>query len=322
MWYIKEINNIDEMLEESQKELPKILKKVIYLYKYITNKGRIIQLENGYIYNIPLILKNKKIKTKKVEKICENIFKKYNPKNVAISNELEKNDQFKNCLYSKNIHILNGRNLFNILVIDILKYIAEKQRNKLENMEITVLVNDTTDFNIENIKLISQNVKMLSIVTNNINKLKTIQSKLCEEYGILVKLSNNTKKSLGRAKIIVNLDFAENTLNKYNIYNRSIILNVNGDATIYKKSFNGIVIQNFEPVLPLKYITIFKDYNVFNYFNRTILCESMIIMKDTFTNIRKKIERENIDVYRLSGSNGYISDEEFEKYRFKIEMSQ
>lgn len=313
MWYIKESNNIEEILDNKQFGFPTIIRKIIYLYKYIFNNPTIRQIENGYIYIIPVNLKKEKMNDNKICAKMIKVLKKYNVKNVALSKYLNTRQDFKNYIYSQNIHILNGRKLFNILAIDCLKYITEKQNVNLENTEVTVLVNDVTDINIGNIKLISENAKIVSVVSKNINKLRSLTNQIYEENGSLIKLSNNIKKSLSRAKLILNIDFPEELLNKYNIYNKSIIININENIKIQRKAFLGITIQYFDCNLPLKYIHILKDNKLCDSFDRTVICESLICIKDTFNNLRKRVEKENIRICGLIGNKMRISDDEFEK---------
>ena len=44
--------------------------------------------------------------------------------------------------------------------------------------------------------------------------------------GIILNLSNNRNKSLIKAEIIINVDFPEEIINKYNIYNNAIVVNI------------------------------------------------------------------------------------------------
>ena len=316
MWYIKETKSMDEVLSSKQLGLPNCFKKVIYNYKRRKGKGIIKQIEYGYLYIIPIDLKKEKISPKQVKKICNVLAKtlqKHNVKKLAISEFLDNIEQFKNDIYSQNINILDGRELYQILILDCLKYIAKKQETTIENLDVITLVNDTTDYSIENIKLLAKQVKMVGVVSNNLDKFKNVQEQILKEVGALVKLSNNRKKSLARANIIINIDFPEELLNKYNINNNSIILNISGKANVHKKSFAGMLVQYYEPTIPLKYLGHLKDLEMLDSFQKTILCESLIVKKDTFINLRKKVERENIEISRLIGNNGILQDEDFKK---------
>ena len=77
------------------------------------------------------------------------------------------------------------------------------------------------------IVLIARKVKRLTIVSNNINKFRYLEEKLYNEYGIAIELSNNRRKSLLNSNIIINVDFEEEMVNKYNINSKAIIINLN-----------------------------------------------------------------------------------------------
>ena len=62
----------------------------------------------------------------------------------------------------------------------------------------------------------------------------------------MITVTNNKKKSLMRSKIILNVDFKTNEINKYNIPDDSIIVNFKGDVDINKKRFNGLNINDYE----------------------------------------------------------------------------
>ena len=45
-------------------------------------------------------------------------------------------------------------------------------------------------------------------------------------YSNKINISNNKKKCLRRKEIIINIDFPEELINKYNIYEKAIIINI------------------------------------------------------------------------------------------------
>lgn len=96
-----------------------------------------------------------------------------NIENVVLSNYLEKNEILKQKLYCQNINILDGRYLFYLLIPEIIEYILKRQKVKLQNGEVTLLINDFTQNNAKIITYIAQNVKRVNIVTNHSNKFKS-----------------------------------------------------------------------------------------------------------------------------------------------------
>lgn len=86
----------------------------------------------------------------------------------------------------------------------------------------------------------------MNIVTFHIEKLKKLEQEILREDGIVMNIGNNKKKGLSKTKIILNLDFPQEVLNKYNINDEAIIVNFEGGINIEKKRFNGININDYE----------------------------------------------------------------------------
>ncbi len=208
--YISKAKSIDEVLTKWQRKLPLSIKKRVSKNKiYFEKQGENIECK---------IFFYEKSKDKVLENLGQNIkntiiANEY--KNVVISNELKQNTIILNNL--QGLNILNGRWLFNYLIYDTIDYILQKKNKEINESEISILANKTTDTNIQNILNIAKSVKVLNIVTENIAIFKQIEEKLYKEIGIMVRVTNNKKRSLLKSDIIINLDFNEEELNKYSI---------------------------------------------------------------------------------------------------------
>ncbi len=234
-------------------------------------------------------------KTKKILKILN----KHSVKNVVLSKETQKNEILINYLNSNNVNIFNGRWLEKYLAYEIIKYILVKKNIKKEETEIAILINQIDEVSTENIKLFAKEFKRVNVVTNHIEKLKKIEENIFDEFGIMITITNNKKKSLKNAKIILNRDFPEELINKFNIYDEAIILNLDGNAKINKKRFSGLNINNYEIALND------DDYLSEEFYIRDIF-ESQIYKKTTFKNIRKEIKEKGVNIEQLIGVNGLI----------------
>lgn len=234
-------------------------------------------------------------KTKKILKILN----KHSVKNVVLSKETQKNEILINYLNSNNVNIFNGRWLEKYLAYEIIKYILVKKNIKKEETEIAILINQIDEVSTENIKLFAKEFKRVNVVTNHIEKLKKIEENIFDEFGIMITINNNKKKSLKNAKIILNMDFPEELINKFNIYDEAIILNLDGNAKINKKRFSGLNINNYEIALND------VDYLSEKFYIRDIF-ESQIYKKTTFKNIRKEIKEKGVNIEQLIGVNGLI----------------
>lgn len=256
---------------------------------------KIIKLEDDKII-LPVIEEelNDKYQQKLANKTHE-ILKKTNSNKIVISKKIKKYEKYINFLNSYNIKIVDGTWLYKIIILDILDYIINKKEIKKEEIEIAVTVNSITDIEIENIKILAKQYKRINIVTNHIQKFKKIEEKLYEEEGIIITVNNNKNKSLRKSKIIVNFDFTKELLNKYNIYDEAIIINIEGNMKIDKKRFNGLIINDFE---------ICKIANE-KYSSKEVY-EAKFFQKQGFKYVREKIKKDNIKIEALIGNNGII----------------
>ena len=291
--YIKEMN---ETCDFVKRILIKI-KKLFNIVEFSEDKGKTTII-------LPLF-KSNIIKDKKIIKIAKKINRKLydnNIENVVLSNYLEENEILKQKLYCQNINILDGRYLFYLLIPEIVDYILKRQKKKLENGEITLLINDFTENNARIITYIAQSVKRVNIVTNHSNKFKKLEEYLYNELGIILNITNNKNKSLANAGLIINIDLPEEIINKYEINSNAIIVNIFNEIKIRAKKFNGVNINYYKAYIPKKYkMEGFKD---------NLIYESSIY-KYNYENARKDIITNKIKIKKLIGINGDISENEF-----------
>ncbi len=167
------------------------------------------------------------------------------------------------------------------------------------------MINDFTDINKEIIIHIAKNIKRLNVITNHINKCKKIEEYLYNEFGIMLNVSNNKRKSLLKSEVIINIDFPEELINKYAIYNKAIILNINDRINIKSKRFNGINVNYYKIKAP--------DECKLKNFQDEIVYESLIYIKNNYSEIRNKITKDKISINKLIGNNGSIRENEIKQ---------
>lgn len=283
-----------------------IVKVIVIKIKKILNIVDIKYDEDKTTYCLPVFENTKisKLKTKKLVNKTNKLLEKNGAYNVVLSEYLERNQLFKNYLYGKNINILNGNFLFKCLTYKILEYIFNIANKEIKSSEVSLLINDFTDMNIEVIINIAKNIKRLNIVTNHIEKCNKIEEYLYNEFGVMLNVSNNKSKSLLKSEIIINIDFPEELINKYKIYDKAIILNINESIVLKSKRFNGININYYKINIPDEYkLEGFKD---------ELIYESLIYGKN-YEEISKKIIKDNIKIEKLIGRNGPIIEKEINK---------
>lgn len=280
------------------------VKRIVIKIKKIFNIVEFSEDNGKTTITLPLF-KSNKIRNKKIIKIAKRINKKLydnNIENVVLSNYLEENEILKQKLYCQNINILDGRYLFYLLIPEIIEYILKRQKVKLQNGEVTLLINDFTQNNAKIITYIAQNVKRVNIVTNHSNKFKKIEDYLYNELGVILNITNNKSKSLSNANLIINIDFPEEIINKYEINSNAIIVNIFNEIKIRAKKFNGININYYKVCIP-------KEYQIDGFQNNLVYESS--IYKYSYENARKDIIANKIRIKKLVGINGDISENEF-----------
>ena len=282
-----------------------IVKRWIIKIKKFFNIIDIKKVDDKTICYLPFLPDKKIKKINRVSKKLNKILYNNDVQNIVLSEELYKQEELKNILYSNNINILNGRKLFNYLAYETLEYILEKQGKEIKETEVSILVNDNNDINLKNISLIANEAKRINIITNNVNRFKVIEKNLLNEAGIMIRITNNCKQALANSRIILNMDFPEELLNKYNIFRKAIIINLNNEIKLLPKKFQGINIKGIKCHIPEQY--------KMDMFENEIVYESLIMNLKDFESIRKQVKQDNVSVESLIGNNGKISNKEFTK---------
>lgn len=247
---------------------------------------------------------NEKTKEKQIEKIAKKTIKVIgkisNSKKIVLSKKMKKEEKYINYLNEYGIEIADGRWLFEILLTDIVNYIVEKQ--KIERVNISVLINDLTDKEFENIKLLAQKYTTINIVTKHIEKFRKLEQQL-QEKGIIATITNNKKKSLMKSQIIINIDFPKELINKYRINENAAIINVKRPIKITQKRFNGVTVNDYE----IEYRNDICNEKFFvDKYNLKDLYEAEMYKRDSFTNLRKKIKNDKVLINKLYLNNGEL----------------
>lgn len=247
---------------------------------------------------------NEKTKEKQIEKIAKKTIKVIgkisNSKKIVLSKKMKKEEKYINYLNEYGIEIADGRWLFEILLTDIVNYIVEKQ--EIERVNISVLINDLTDKEFENIKLLAQKYTTINIVTNHIEKFRKLEQQL-QEKGIIATITNNKKKSLMKSQIIINIDFPKELINKYRINESATIVNVKSPIKITQKRFNGVTVNDYE----IEYRNDICNEKFFvDKYNLKDLYEAEMYKRDSFTNLRKKIKNDKVLINKLYLNNGEL----------------
>ena len=240
---------------------------------------------------------------KKIEKQLD----KYRIKQVVLSKPLWKKAQLVAYLNETGKELRDGRYLFSCLSLEVLEFIAGQMQEPLVNQEICILLNNTSSYYKELVLQIATKVKRIKLVTNHIEQFRTVESELYDTLGIMMTLSNNKKKSLAKAGIILNMDFPEELVDKYTIGRNAILINLEEKVTMTRKNFNGIVISDYllnaiEEVddMVQKYPALEKNH----------VCE-VGFLNLSMNEIKNKKDVEKMEIAGLVGNNGVIDVNDF-----------
>jgi len=195
------------------------------------------------------------------------------------------------------------------------RYIVENKKEKIEYQEVSILSNEISDIIVFMIRNLADKVKIINVLTNDSYKFRKIEKELYEKNGIIINMNNNYKKSLIKSDIILNYDFSEEELNKYNLPRKACILNFKEHININTKSFEGINASFYEIEMPKKYL---KYLLFFKRFDIATLYESFIYKNTNPVNIIKELKEDELKISFLLGKNGKIRKNEYLNLSKKI----
>lgn len=289
--YIKELEEKDTI--EMYTKFPKFIKKAIILFHAKLNKIIVKEIdENNKIYLIPNI--NKKMVYKKIRNKVEKEKTKTQKVQAILQGKLKK---YKDELY--NIKIIDGKDAMSEQIENILNYILGN--NPIELQDIYILTNNYDESSVSIIKKLAVKAKTMNIITKSIEKYRTLE-KILEEKGIVLNIANNKKKSLKKAKIIINLNLSKDEINTYQLFRNSIIINLSKEKLINLKGFEGTIIDNIDISLENNDTNdILEKSNIINNFKKVEIYQ-------TLTETEKRNVK--IKVNKLYGNNGELNQKE------------
>ena len=239
------------------------------------------------------------IKTKKILDMS-------NCNKVILSKKIKKQDNYVNFINSYNIEIVDGKWLFELLACKVIEYIKSKKNINEQELSIAILVNAITESSLYNIKEIAKKYKKVNIVTNHIEKFKKIENQILDEDGLMITVVNNKRKSLAKTKVVLNMDFPQELVNQYNIYEEAVVVNIQGNVKIKKKRFNGVCINDYEIEKLKSFDDLDYDYDKEIYFEQKDIYEASIYKKQPIENVMRKINKDKIEIKRLVGENNIL----------------
>lgn len=285
----EEYINLKRLNKKIEKRIRKIKKGDLRVNVKIVPSNEVIKIVKKLekIEEIEKAEKNKKIKEvdkiKEIEKIKE-----------ASEQNLEENKSKTNTFSIVDLvnEIEQSKNIYCENLIEILNNIMKDGKKETKEQSVYILLEQSSNLNNIKIKEMLNQYKIVYIITDNVNQYRKIEQFAEEEAEMLIIL-NNRKKSLSKAKYIINYDFRQENIEKFNINRTATILNVAHNKIKIYQGFQGIVINNIR-------LKSEKD-------------EKFPIEYEIEKNKEKINEKIKNEEYYLIGENGEINKEEIIK---------
>lgn len=258
----KIIKKIEPFINKNKEEIIVLSKQIKQMWAYINNKKN-----NSKNAQKQLFKSNNK--TNKKESKIERIIKYYE----------------------------NSKHLYNNYIQQILNNIIIIREEVPEEQSIYILIKSSNIQYIKQMMRMLSNYKMINIVTPNINNFKRLEDNL-ENSLETITILNNKRKSLSRAKYIINIDFSMEEIESYNINRTAIIFNLFDTELKNLKNFDGIIIKNVQIQNEEQ-----AKYNLQDEYTANILNKQEIRL-ELNNKIKETIQKQQIN---LIGNNGIIN---------------
>ncbi len=227
---------------------------------------------------------------------------------IVIGKKLKENKEFISKINDIKVPISDGRWLFKFLVIQILEYISNCQNIDITQQKIALVTDENNELISYYIKELTKRSNNIKIITSHRERFYNIERKLYYEDGIVLSISNNKRKGLQDVDIIFNFDFPEDSLNKYKITEKAIIVNLKEKYNISTKRFSGININFYKIDYNNRIMNMLKWTDEFE---KAEIYESYLYRNDRIENIERDIIEDKVVIKSLIGNNGEISKKEY-----------
>ena len=190
----------------------------------------------------------------------------------------------------------------------LLDYLLEQIQEKPQTLLLQDIYFCAKTLNEENKQIIEyflEKVKTVNIVTTELKSFQKLEEKCGKEKGIWITVSNNKRKSLNKARWIVNLDFSAEQLETYQINRQAMIINCAEEKITKEKGFEGVIVQSFDIELVSPVEKILEE----KFTSLAIIASQFSFVLDYEENVRK-LKQMGVNIRNLIGINGKINQKE------------
>ncbi len=254
--------------------------------------------DNSYLYTVSHL--NHKNTLKQLEKKIQK--KQGKEVQVIFSKEAE---FLKKQWKGKKINIETFKKISLPLLLD---YLLEQIQEKPQTLLLQDIYFCAKTLNEENKQIIEyflEKVKTVNIVTTELKSFQKLEEKCGKEKGIWITVSNNKRKSLNKARWIINLDFSAEQLETYQINRQAMIINCTEEKITKEKGFEGVIVQSFDIELVSPVEKILEE----KFTSLAIIASQFSFVLDYEENVRK-LKQMGVNIRNLIGINGKINQKE------------
>ncbi len=190
----------------------------------------------------------------------------------------------------------------------LLDYLLEQIQEKPQTLLLQDIYFCAKTLNEENKQIIEyflEKVKTVNIVTTELKSFQKLEEKCGKEKGIWITVSNNKRKSLNKARWIINLDFSAEQLETYQINRQAMIINCAEEKITKEKGFEGVIVQSFDIELVSPVEKMLEE----KFTSLAIITSQFSFVLDYEENVRK-LKQMGVNIRNLIGINGKINQKE------------
>lgn len=264
--------------------------KMTIYFDVCYNKEKYKQYKKQKYKNFYLIYVNDERKNYKLRLIkkLKNKLRKIKEKNIIFSKEIKEilNEYYEVKEIEEN---KENKKIYKDNITQIINNVILLKNHNPKEENIYILIKSNSLENYQKIENMINSYKTINIITPIIKNFRKLEEKL-EEESELISVLNNKRKSLLKAEYILNIDFSEEDISRYNINRRSIIFNISNNKIDNICGFDGIIINNIELI--------------------SLVDEKFDLQDEYEENKMQIINRIKKNMYKIVGKNGYISNSE------------
>lgn len=282
---------IDYKVDNTKDILSKISNYLFYRFSVIEvdNDKKCIYINKKYIYNRAYKRINKYLNKQGLDILN---------RNTLIAKDIQLNNNINDKKY-----IPKEKYLMKVMLYELLKYI-EKIANadyRNESIYVSMISEENKDVLLEILDLF----KNINIVTTRIGYMRRMEKNILKSKDAIISISNNKRKALRRARLLINFDFNDDLLNEFSINRNSIIINLSNEKIRLKSNFQGCIIDNIQ----IDFKNQFELYINKSRYNIEDLYSSYI-QNYNYNNAIKQAKVDGCKIVKILGNRGFILDKE------------